>query len=444
MDKAREIALKVLKAVNEDGKYSNIALKEALRHDALDNKDHAFSAQIVYGTLEKQVTIDYILEQFINKRLKNPWVVNILRMGCYQILYLDKVPDFAACSESVNLCRRYAKGLSGLVNGVLRNISRNKEKIDIEKYKNNEGLYLSLKYSYPKWLVDRWLKQYGFNDTEYILDIQVPHNYTTVRVNTLKTSKEQLILSFNSEGIEVKDGFYIPESLMLKGMEDVEQNPFYNQGLFTVQGESSMLVSRILDLKPMDRVLDACSAPGGKAAHMAAIMENKGNITAWDIHPHRVQLIGENMKRLGVSIVEAKVQDAMEPVLELSETMDKVLVDAPCSGLGVVHKKPDIKLRLRPEDLDSLPRIQLDILSRCSTYVKPGGVLLYSTCTINKDENESVIDKFLEEHQEFKLDEIDTISEELKESIFNRGMLRTLPGRDGIDGFFICRLRRSE
>lgn len=434
MGKAREIALKVLKEVNAGGKYVNISLKQNLDRAKIDSRDARLVTQLVYGTLENQINIDKILKQFAKLNRTNPWVENILRMGCYQILYLDKIPDSAACNEAVTLCKKYASNsLAGFVNGVLRNIVRNKEKLVTQKVS-----------AFPSWIIEKWEKDYGYDVVKQMTDISLVDRSITIRANRSVISKEQLAAKLQDMGVEVKNGLYFEEALRIRITGNVGDNPLYKEGLFTVQGESSMLVSHIVNPKKDDIILDACSAPGGKAIHMAEMMENQGKIYAWDVHPHRVELIKRNCKRMGVNIINAEEQDARLFRPDLEKYFDRVLIDAPCSGLGVAHHKPDISLKITPEKLKSLAALQWDIISTCSRYVKPGGILVYSTCTINSDENEKIINRFLDEFPDFAIDEFtDEVPDYFKNRIEEPGMIRLTPGRDGLDGFFIARMRRK-
>jgi len=445
-DVAREIALRVLKEVNHDGKYANISLKHHLRKAGLSDRDAAFVAQLVYGTLERQITIDWILNKFCNLKRANSWTVNILRMGCYQIMYMDRVPDFAVCDESVKLCKKYCnKALAGFVNGVLRNIVRHKSGISFPSKEDDPVLSLSLAYSYPAWLIKKWIDDYGIEMAEAMaMPAAGDGEYITIRVNTSRITKDELKERLMQQGIECADGLYIKdEALRLRYAGDIENNPLYREGLFTVQGESSMLVVRALSPQKDELVIDACSAPGGKATHMAQLMQNQGRVLAWDVHLQRVELIKRNAARLGAAIVEPQQQDAREFRANLEGRADRVLIDAPCSGWGVIYKKPDIKNSIRREDLDGLYELQKQIILTCSRYVKPGGILVYSTCTMNVDENQRVIEKFLERHPHFILDDFTyLLSEGLRASVVKPGMVQLIPSRDGIDGFFITRLKR--
>lgn len=442
-DPDRHAALQVLKEVNQDKRFANISLKEILRNRSLTGRDAAFVTQLVYGTLEKQITIDYLLGKLADLRRVNPWIVNILRMGAYQILYMDRVPDSAACNEAVKLCIAHGLfALKGLVNGILRNLARCKEELKIPDPSLPFAENLSIKYSYPLWLVEKWIKDFGKETAEDILKPIGANNITTIRVHSSNT-KDRLKELLRPHGMEVQDGFHLSEALCLSNIGDIESNIYYQKGFFTVQGESSILVSHIVDPKSGETVLDACSSPGGKAIHMAELMNGQGRVAAWDIHPHRVDLIERNRKRMGAEIVQPLVMDAAIENAEWMNKFDRILIDAPCSGLGIIHKKPDIKLRLTPNDLKGLPEIQAKILSACSLYLKPGGVLVYSTCTINPEENHDIVAGFLRNHPDFLLeDPLSFMPDTLHTAVQNR-MVQIIPSRHRIDGFFIARLRRT-
>ncbi|MFY9177554.1 MAG: 16S rRNA (cytosine(967)-C(5))-methyltransferase RsmB [Caldicoprobacterales bacterium] len=446
MDKARRIALIVLKEVNEDQKYANISLKEHINRAKLDERDAAFATQLVYGTLENQGVIDRVLRQFAKMSRVNPWVKNILRMGCYQILYLDRVPDSAACNESVKLCQMFGFApLKGFINGVLRNISRKKDSLRILKETPTDLKSLSSLYGFPLWLVEMWAKEYGIEATRKIVKSSVGSSWTTIRINRRKTSRDEIIERLKKQGAEVKKGLYFDNALRVKGIGNIQSNPLYQQGLFTVQSESSMLACHILNPKPGEYILDACSAPGGKAIYLAELMNMEGKIYAFDNHDHRVGLINKNRERMNAAIVHSRVQDGTKFNPEFEENMDRVLLDVPCSGWGVIHKKPDIKLRISKEDLSSLCQLQWDILENSSRYLKYGGMLVYSTCTINPYENNKLVERFIKEHPEFVLEGFDKeLPDGLKSFVIQDGMIQLLPNKEGLDGFFIARLRRAK
>lgn len=440
----RSVALQILKEVNKDGSFANISLKENLRKYSFDTRDVAFISRLAYGTLEKQYTIDSILDKLANMKKVNFWIRDILRMGAYQILYMDKVPDSAACNEAVKLSKVHGfSGLQGFVNGTLRNISRRKEELLTPDNNLSISEKLSLKYSFPIWLTEKWIKDYGPETTEAIMKPMELENGVSIRVNTNRISITDLKGKLQESGAIVQDGFHMEEALRVSGIGDMEKNQLYREGLFTVQGESSMLDTYIINPQAGEMVLDSCSSPGGKAIHMAEHMGGKGQVIAWDIHAHRLDLIKSNAERMKSEIIEPMLMDASVLHTQWKNKFDRVLIDAPCSGLGTIHKKPDIKLNITPEGLEELPALQGKILDACSYYVKPGGVLVYSTCTVNLEENQNVIKGFLEKHPEFKLDDpTPYVPDSVKNAIIN-GMIQLIPSLHQVDGFFITRMRRE-
>lgn len=442
--RTRHTALKILKEVNHDGKYANISLKENLRGETFSDRDLAFITQLVYGTLEKQITLDYFLKKFAKFKRVNPWIMNILRLGAYQIIYLDRVPDSAACNEAVKLCKKYGLfALQGFVNGILRNLSRNKDKLVLPDEKLSASENLSLQYSYPKWLIEKWINDYGIQLTEDIISPAKTGDAISIRVNTMRISPADLKARFKDLGIAVEDGHHLDEALRIVNIGDIESNPLYQSGYFTIQGESSMLDAHIVDPQPDEVILDACSAPGGKAIHMAELMKGQGQVQAWDVHEHRVDLIKRNKTRMGAGIVLPKANDAAILKEDYIDKFDRVLVDAPCSGFGIIHKKPDIKLKADPSELKDLVRLQSRILNTCSKYVKPGGILVYSTCTINPQENEDMVHGFLAEREDFHLEDPSPFLPDPLRSAIKDGMIQLIPSRHLTDGFFIARLRRK-
>ncbi|HZK35068.1 MAG TPA: 16S rRNA (cytosine(967)-C(5))-methyltransferase RsmB [Bacillota bacterium] len=441
---ARYIALEILMEVNSKERYANISLKEALKKHDLSDRDRAFVTQLVYGTLEKQITIDYSLKKTAKIKKTNPWILNILRLSIYQIMYLDRVPDSAAVNEAVKLCKkRGLSGLRGFVNGVLRNIVRNKDRLKLLDENEKGKDRLALRYGYPVWLAQKWIDDYGEQKAELIMRPPQVDKAVSIRVNTHKATSQEVRNRLAKIGITAESGFYLPEALRIKYAGDIEKNDLYKKGLFTVQGESSMLVSHILAPSPGELILDGCSSPGGKAIHMSELMNNRGRIDSWDIHKHRVKLIDNNVERMGTKIVHTKLMDASVYRSEIDNKMDRVLLDVPCSGLGTINKKPDIKLRTTLGGIDELVKLQRSILHACSRYVKPGGVLVYSTCTINPDENQLMIKSFLHENQDFFLDDISPYLPAGLRWAVEDNMIQTIPLRDNIDGFFIARVRKK-
>ncbi len=442
VDKAREVALKILYKIDKDKAYSNIVLNEMINKnkDILNKKDISLISEIVYGVTTWRLTLDEIIRKYSKIRLKkiSPWILNVLRMSIYQIIFLDKIPKSAAVNEGVNLAKRYGnKGSIGFTNAILRKI----DKKDYKEFFNekDELNRISKTMSMPKWIIEE-LKKDNL-DNNKILQICKNSNIkpkVSIRVNNLKTNKEQLREILNKEGVKTVNGI-LDDFLILEKANGLENLKSFKEGLFTVQDEVAGLTALILNPNINDRILDACSSPGGKTTYLAEIMNNEGNIEAWDIHKHRTKLVEQNAKRLGIDIIKTKVEDASIYKEEYKNKFDKILLDVPCLGIGVLKRKPDIKWQKKKEDIKEIQKIQFNILNTCSKYLKEGGELVYSTCSIFKEENRNVIEKFLKENKNFSLDKL-TINEEFfKEYISNGKFLEVYPNQN-TDGFFICKL----
>ncbi len=446
LDLPRETALKVLYEINKSGAYSNIALNKYLEGGELSNLDKAFITELVYGTLKWRLSIDYIIDQFSSVKIKklSPWILNILRLGVYQLVYMSKIPESAACNESVNLAKRYGHSASSrYVNAVLRNVARSRDKIGYPDKTSDLVAYLSIKYSHPDWMVKKWLERFGESFTEGLLRSNNDTAPLTVRVNTLKTSREELENSLRNEGFESVTAKYVDSALTINNPSSLARMEAFAKGLFQVQDESSMLVGKVLDPKPGEFVVDVCSAPGGKSTHIAELMENRGQVVARDIHEHKIKLINEAVQRLGIDIIKTEIFDASQQDKNLLGKADRVLVDAPCTGLGIIRRKPDIKWTRNTNDLNEIVKLQEKILSISSGYVKPGGVLVYSTCTIEPQENEELVKKFLKDNGDYYLEDIsELIPDGLTKDTAKDGYIQLYPNIDGIDGFFISRMRR--
>lgn len=446
VDQPREVALKILHDISGRGAYTNISLNRHLEEAALRELDRAFITELVYGTVKWKLTLDWVIEQFSSIRMQkiSPWILEILRLGIFQLLHMDRVPPSAACNESVKLAKKYGHGASsGFVNGVLRNIVRNRDQIKWPDPEDNPVKYLSVLHSYPMWMVARWLERYGFEFTAGLLQAgnQVPD--FSVRVNRLRTNRDQLIRDLAEQGTEALPGRYLPEALILKNPSAITQLEPFRKGLIQVQDESSMLVARVLDPKPGEKVLDVCAAPGGKATHLAELMENRGMVVARDIHPHKVRLMQQAAERLRLDCIKTEEADAsvFDPLHEAAA--DRVLVDAPCTGLGIIRKKPDIKWARTLEECSEITGLQQKILDTCSRYVKPGGYLVYSTCTLEPEENLERIQAFLKRREEFRAVDISSqLPEALKTDTADKGYVQLYPNIHGVDGFFIAKMQR--
>ena len=432
---ARETALNALIACRREGAWSNGVLKEYIRRDRLDSRDAALATRLCYGVQQNRGKLDFYLKQLLKGRLKDlhPVVRDILHLGLYQIRELDKIPDAAAVNESVSLTKKYCKNskAAGLGNGVLRRASAAQLEEPVsyaDRYSHPEELISLLKANLPKGKLEGML----------IADNAAPQ--TVVQVNTLRPTTEALLERLEQEKVSAVPPPWLTDCLVLSGTGNLENLPSFREGLYYVQDPAAKLSVLCAQL-PKDgaRVLDCCAAPGGKSFAAAIAMDGKGEITSCDIHPHKTALIENGASRLGLNNLTARVQDASEPVASWVGAMDTVIADVPCSGLGIIRKKPDIRYK-NLKELENLPQLQEKILANQASYVKPGGVLLYSTCTVLKRENEDVVQTFLAEHPDFSLEKL------LLPEVFPKnetGMLTLIPGEYDTDGFFICRLRRK-
>lgn len=438
--KDREVALNILYKIDSKGAYSNLTINNELKDKKLSNLDRSFITEIVYGTIENNIFLDYVIEQFSSVKIKkiNLWTLNILRMGIYQIMFLDKVPDFAAVNESVNLAKKFSSKTAGFTNAILRNVLRSKDKINFPDKEKDYVRHLSVKYSHPEWMVKRFLGYFSKEFTEDLLRANNERPKLYLRINTLKVNIEECIKSLGEKGIEVERNELIEEAITVKGINQLDELEEYREGHIHVQDFGSMLVSRVLNPREGELIVDVCCAPGGKTTHMAQLMNNQGKILARDIYDHKLKLVESNAKRLGVTIIKTEIYDGMKLDPSLLEKADKVLLDAPCSGLGIIRRKPEIKYRKKPDDLNELRKMQLSILNNAAKYLKINGELVYSTCTIDPNENESVIEEFLKENHKYKLIEIEGF-EALKKS---DGTIQLYPNIHHTDGFYIARLKR--
>ncbi len=442
---ARDLALMVLKEVDEEGAYSNIALNHVLEAYRPGKLDRSFATELVYGTLRSLNTIDWILGHFIKQTLEKQtaWVRNILRLGAYQIINMDRVPDSAAVNEAANQARRYSHaGAVKFVNGVLRNVIRGYRNIEYPSLESNPVGHISLRYSHPAWLVKRWIKEFGPEETIALCLANNSPAPNTVRTNTLKITREQLADRLTSEGVTSRLTSFAPEGLYIEGFVSLHRFGPFEEGLFQVQDESSMLVGHAVSPRPSSIVLDAASAPGGKATHMAQLMGDSGTVIAADVHPHKIKLIEDNCRRLGIDSVQAILADARDFPGEMSARADYVLVDAPCSGLGVLRRRPDSRWRKNLKQTPEILELQRKILQSAAKCLKSGGVLVYSTCTLAGEENREQVETFIKNNPEFVADDLRPfLSKTLDiENTMKDGYLQMLPHKHGTDGFFIARM----
>ncbi|MBQ7778497.1 MAG: 16S rRNA (cytosine(967)-C(5))-methyltransferase RsmB [Oscillibacter sp.] len=439
MSNARETALRVLVSCRTNGAWADAALKAQLQRDGVSGADAALCSRIVYGVMQNQLLLDHYLGAFCTQRLDHlqPPLAEILRVGAYQILYLDKVPDHAAVSESVNLAKRFKRGqAAGLVNAVLRKLSQNKNNLP-EIPARDEIRYLSVRYSHPRWLVKKLLPILGREELERFLIANNSVAPLTIQMNPLKTTEDALTAKLEAEGVSVKRHSWVPGCLELTGTGDLTGLEAFRTGDFMVQDPAASLVSLFAGIQPGQRVLDVCAAPGGKSFGAAFAMENRGEVLSCDLHENKLVRIQESAARLGVTCIETAAADGSKFRPEWEGKFDTVLVDAPCSGLGIIRKKPDVRYK-KADDLFALPVIQSGILENAARYVAPGGTLVYSTCTVLPEENEQVSDAFLAEHPEFVREAV-VLPQPVGKT---DGQLTLWPQRHDTDGFYICRMKR--
>lgn len=443
MDNARKIATDILVEVFEKKAYSNIVLGYELNKSNLNEKDKALVTEIVYGTIKYKYSIDKILKYFLNKNFEktDKFILNLLRITIYQIRYLDKIPEFAAVNEGVNIAKKtISLGASRLVNGVVRNYIRNK---NLQYWKEgNIFEELAFKYSYPQWIIKLFLEQYGIELCEEILSGLNERPGVTVRVNSFKGNYEAVFTELEANDYIVEEGYVCPEAIKILKGRNIEENPLFKAGYITVQDESAMLVAPSMDLVEGNTVLDLCSAPGGKTTHIGELMNNTGKVFAYDIYEHKLKLIRENIDRLGLSNIELDILDATNFQENLINKGDRVLIDVPCSGLGIIRKKPEIKYNKNIKELKEIVKIQREIMKNAAKYVKENGILLYSTCTLNKEENEENIKWFLKEYPEFKI--VPLYFGAAENIIYHKeGYVSILPN-EYMDGFFIAKILKNK
>lgn len=423
MANARKIAVQALMSVNSDGAYSNITLNKILNEKPVENNDKALASAIFYGVLDRRITIDFVISQFIKTPLLKirPFTLEVLRSAVYQLMFMDKIPASAAVNEAVKLIKSSKERYNAsFVNALLRNIIR----APIELPSDNGIASLSIRFSCPEWIIEGFIKDYGIDNAVALLEQSLKSPPVTLHVNTLKINTDELIELLYTEGINsIKCD--IENALVIKNGIDAKNSVAYNKGFFHIQDLASQITVSHLNLQIGERVLDICSAPGGKSFTMAEVMKNNGEIAAFDLYESRVSLISEGAKRLGIDIIKASIGDA-EIYNDKLGLFDAVLCDVPCSGFGVIRRKPEIKYKTQRE-LISLEKIQLNILNNAANYLKPGGRMIYSTCTLRKSENECIVNTFLDKHSDYELKYEHTY----------------MPHIDGTDGFYCALIYKS-
>ena len=441
---AREQIVDLLMTIEKEQTYAQLLLKEQLQN--YEMKDKAFITEVVYGTLKYQIKLDYILNQFSKTpvRKMKPFIRNLMRMSVYQLFFLDKVPSSAVINEAVKLAKkRKFVTLAGFVNGLLRNIDRAKETIIYPSAEKEPASYLSIYYAFPEWMIKNWLKTYSFAETEEMVKALNARARVCIRVNHLKAEEAELIALLKAEGVAVQKGKLLEEALYIQKVNELQKMPSFKEGKWTVQDESAMLVAHVMDPKPGQHILDMCSAPGGKSMHMADLMQNEGEIISCDLHTHKMELINKQAERLGISIVKPTLQDGTCFNEAFNEAFDAVLLDAPCSGLGILKRKPDMRHHRQESDMEDIAAIQRALIDQAVKYVKKGGRLVYSTCTISRAENEEMV-KYIQEKHGFNLNTIKPyIPKHLQNAIKEEGMIQILPQMVDTDGFFIASFQKE-
>lgn len=441
----RSAAFEILLRIDKERSYADILIDRELSSGFLQGPDRGLLTELVYGVLRRQGTLDYIINRFSkqkSERLERSVLV-LLRIGLYQIFYLDRVPVSAAVNETVKLAKVLAPRASGFINAVLRSADRERDDIAYPDKEKDPVGYLSTFYSHPSWLVAGWIGQLGFAEAESLAKAMAEPPPLTIRTNTLKTSREELMARLASEGVQCESTRFSPLGVRIITAGSVARLQSFRDGLFTVQDESSQLVVMFLSPEPGEKVLDACAAPGGKATHMAQLMGNSGEIIACDVIGRKLRLIGENAARLGISCIKTVPLDTARPLNSIKDpSFQRILLDAPCSGLGVIRRNPEGKWWKTAADVAELVRGQKTILENLSGNLKRGGILLYATCSTTREENEAVIDDFLSRHSDFVLEDLRVLFPAYGELFTEQGCFRGWPHRQGMDGFFAARLRK--
>ncbi len=438
---ARRLALEVIRAVTERGEYIHLALDQQLKDCGLPVVDRRLAARLAYDTIEMRMYLDHVLDQIMAKPDTDIKLRNVLRLGACQILLEDRIPESAACNLSVTLCKELGmEGLAGVCNGILRNLVRQKEELVFPDESESPVKALAVRHSVPEWLVEKLLADWG-EEAVALMTVRSHDSHITVRPNLNRLDDAAFEALLQQKAWESEPG-RIPHSWRIRNMAEIARDAGFVGGKFSIQSESSMMAALAVGAKRGMQILDCCAAPGGKTCLMAELMDGTGRVQAWELHEHRVELIKAQMKRLGLENVRPMQRDATEFRPDMTESMDAVLLDAPCSGLGVMADKPDVKYRATAESVAELTELQKKLLDTVCQYVKRGGTLVYSTCSVLKEENVRQIEAFLARHPEFELQPLpETIPAEFRQ---HEGTgLQLLPHRDGVEGFYICRMRRK-
>jgi len=445
----RAICLDILSRVEEVDRHLDSLLTDSFkRYRYFTLLDRSFLTELTYGVLRWRGKLDWVIRHFSKIPFEKieSGILNILRLGLYQILFLSKTPSSAAVNESVELAKKIrGKGGAAFVNAILRSVLRVKGQISYSKIDEDPVVHISVLESHPLWLVRRWAEEVGLEETTRICTFDNKISPLTLRTNTLKIKRNELVEKLREKGLRPIQSSFSAEGILLTDPPPTSELPFLKEGLYIIQDEASQLVTSILDPKPGERILDACAAPGGKTTHIAQKMENEGEIYALDLTREKLSRVEKLCRSLGIGIVRTVKGDASQPLSNLrSLKFDRILADVPCSGFGTLRRNPDLKWRRTEGDIRRLSGLQSSILKNLAAYVKEGGVLVYSTCTVFHEENEDVVEKFLTEHPEYKLDRVDDILPKRCRCFIKNGYFKTFPPRDDMDGFFVARMVRTK
>ncbi|HEY7220820.1 MAG TPA: 16S rRNA (cytosine(967)-C(5))-methyltransferase RsmB [Candidatus Binatia bacterium] len=442
----RSLAGEILLKVDTRKAYADVLLDRALKTTLLNERDRALLTELVYGTLRWRGKIDAELTRHLRRPLSDtaPLIRSVLRLAAYQICFLDRIPDYAAVNEAVALAKLYGSGKSaGFVNGVLRNLLRQKDHGRVLTTQDETTHSVAVEYSHPEWLVQRWIKQFGVLAAKQLMRANNERAPLLLRVNSLSCARDQLLQRFPQSGIGAMPSERSPHGIIVNSGGSIENLPGFAEGFFQVQGESSQLVVFLLSPVPGERILDACAAPGGKTTHIAELMKDRGEVVAIDKSASAIKKLGENIARLRIQSARLRIADATQGLSpSLRGPYDRILVDAPCSGLGTLRSHPEIKWHRDERDIQRLRALQSKILCRMADYLKPGGILVYSTCTLTRDENEETVESFLAEQPKFELQDAARYLPDKAKHMISGKYFQALPHRDNTDGFFAARLRK--
>lgn len=440
----RQAACETLLRIRKEGGFADRLIDSELSSGILSGPDRGLYAELVYGVLRRQGTLDHILQQLLEKPMVelDPLALVILRIGLYQLTCLDRIPESAAVNESVNLAKLITPGTSGLINAVLRNYLRRRNTITFPDITTNPAAAIATKHSQPEWLAEQWIEQLGVNEAVLLAEASSQQPPLTLRVNTLRSDRGQLLREFDLQGIDATPCRFSPDGIAITGRHTISTLPGFDAGLFAVQDEASQLAGRLLGAEPGERIWDACCAPGGKSCHIAQLMDDRGELIATDISRSKLTLVQDSIRRLGISSVSTAVADLHQPDTFPDGYFDRILLDAPCSGLGVIRRNPEAKWRLFSGDITRLAAVQKTLLKNAAVRLKPGGTLLYSTCSTSEAENELVVEDFLLHHPEFVLENLNDLFPAWRDLFAFYGMFRVWPHRHGMDGFFAARIKR--